>query len=802
MGRRLLDILYIALALSCSVASTNVTFSPSLGTDISAWHVWGNAFVNIMSNRLGQTFLYHQLRGETFIGGSPRGTCSFGVHAVEAVADDTVELLKLTQASQKQQTLRPDGVWTQLEVLGLEVSMDHRPSMNNHPAAIVSQVEVKELSSPTKKSGVYLTFIMQSLTPTPLMSYSLSLLAVQKRFEATTTVTPTGVITTWNRKESDPNMHHASEIPWLVSEDPLGDRVWPYRDQTHRQLLDSTSPLPPLPLFVNVTGGKQCVVGSTSDSVHILTGSDIHEPLRSFLPSGYGPEVAIYLPSGSNCTIEFGILTQELELPAVEKFTGEMDPDTFSWQIQSLPFPNLRFDQSWLTAMQKEAKWKLAQLASWCTYRSALGTFSVPQGSVYEYTISEFDYIPNTGDMLRDTGLLPVLAAGVSKSLARSYLENNMRLQQGWPKGGEIPYSWFGQNATAAPFGVHSDTDMQLFLGTTLALEHGAVDCDWLMTKEIPFLGSHPPLAAQGKNVSLTHLSVALHHFMNKIGRGPHGLVRAMDGDWSDNLVSNVQDYDIKLSESVMVTGLAVVVLRRFSLALTQACSNSKEVSLLVNQSLAYRDELKAVMADRSLKAAAWTSAGPVPHYTRALLYSKHNSSYDAMGLEFVDLNAQLWPLMSTDEDGLLSPQEREALLDYVHSAMDRPNPFGASIVPLDLKAYPGLKDIAGYMESRSWARPSGLLVQAYIHNNRTQWAWDLLRRSSSTHHCTLFPGSPLGCVSGPDAVDSGGGAWNEALVEDMTTFPWANANPNAMWLWGLMALANHSQPMQPTLFV
>lgn len=753
--------------------SSNIRFSPSLGNDSSAWHVWGNAFVNVMSNRVGQTYLYHQLSGETFVGGTANSklSSSFQVYSLVPVSDLDVAQPNFTEvtvpATQQQQKLRTDGMWTKLEVSGINVEMDHRLS-TWRPAAIISDITVQSLSQTTRADvdGVWVAFNLESIMPTPLGSYEQALLYMQKCFTLSVTTSRSGAIATWTK--------NPKKQSWYVH--PC-------------QFLDGSLPTAPPPVFVNVTGGQHCNCEGGKTSVQIFTDMNIPPALRTTLPSGYGQPAVVFLPISSSCTLEFGVLTEGIELPDIKDFPG-INPQTFAWQVVPVRLPKLPASlATWADALQNEAQWKLAQLTSWSTYRAALGTFAVPQGSAYEYTIADL-YIPNTGDMLRDTGLIPVVAAGSSAALAKSILENRLRLQQGWPFHGELPYVWFGLNATQVAAGTHSDLDMQLFLGVTLALEEGIVDCEWLTLRKLPFLGNHPPESANHSITVLSHLRVALAHFKGVVGRGPHGLVRAMAGDWSDDLITSQRQYDQENSETVMVTALAVVTLRRFSAALAKTCPTSEDAANLVNESMSYRDQLKVVLADRSSEAGAWSTKGAVPHYRRAVLYSKKSDTPNLIGEEYVDLNAQLWPLISTDEDGLLSSTERQALLEHVHDVLDAPNALGPSMIPLDQKEYPGLGPQSIYFESHFWARPTGLLLKAYALNNKTDWGWDLLRRSSNTHHCHLFPKAALGCTSGPDAEDAGGGAWNLAGIEDMTSFPWANANPNAMWLWGLMALS------------
>merc|ERR1712110_634694 len=162
-----------------------------------------------------------------------------------------------------------------------------------------------------------------------------------------------------------------------------------------------------------------------------------------------------------------------------------------------------------------------------------------------------------------------------------------------------------------------------------------------------------------------------------------------MGGDWSDNLVANQPYwYDNLRSETVMVSAAAVVVFRQFSAALMQACPDSADAKELVDELLSYRQKLQRVLADRSVKAAAWSVVGPVPHYRRAYLYKLLNATPNDLGNGFVDLNAQLWPLLSEDEDGLLSSAERAALLNYIRHSIDEPNALGASILPPGLSSY------------------------------------------------------------------------------------------------------------------
>src|SRR5690606_27198017 len=97
---------------------------------------------------------------------------------------------------------------------------------------------------------------------------------------------------------------------------------------------------------------------------------------------------------------------------------------------------------------------------------------------------------------------------------------------------GQIRYSFTGHGVTEGA-GLHEHpSDLDIFLLVGLAEYLSATGDRAFLAERVDF---HPRGVASGS--VLDHVRVAFRHLKDAVGRGPHGLVRISDGDWSDGIV-------------------------------------------------------------------------------------------------------------------------------------------------------------------------------------------------------------------------------------------------------------------------
>lgn len=393
--------------------------------------------------------------------------------------------------------------------------------------------------------------------------------------------------------------------------------------------------------------------------------------------------------------------------------------------------------------LHRELAWHASQIEASVGERQFFQTRVVPQGSAYLY-------LHGADGAARDLGLFTIPLVYTDPSLARDELSLHMRITHA--EDGRISYSFQGHGVLDDALGIHKQpSDLDLFLLWAACEYVGATGDLAFLDSKVPF---YPPEAKPGAT-AWDHLVTAVRHLIDKVGTGPHGLVRVGDGDWSDGIVFEAKDraLAIEKGESVPNTQMAAWVLPLVAdLAAPRDAKLADEVRV-------YASALRASLP------AAWAG----DFYGRAFFGDGKLAHADS-----VDLEAQVWALIG---DTFASEADRDKTIEAVLGKLDVPSPAGATLRP----------------GGQVWPAISGLWTWG-VARSRPDLAFSHLARNTLAAHARAYPDVWYGIWSAPDGLlgpggDRPGEAWF-SQVTPMTDFPVQNNNAHAMPLLAALRVA------------
>ncbi|HEY4248973.1 MAG TPA: hypothetical protein VGM64_19265 [Lacunisphaera sp.] len=187
--------------------------------------------------------------------------------------------------------------------------------------------------------------------------------------------------------------------------------------------------------------------------------------------------------------------------------------------VRALPALRDEKDPLW----RREMTWHAYVLEAMATYNEFYGETYIPQGQTYDY---EMGLTAAPRDHLQHALAVCYTDPALAKSCLRYVLKKMTNL-------GEIPYTTNGLGHVSNSAWNTSDQQLYLFLavGEYLRITHNYAFLD--DTSE--FL----PLEAHYTGTTLEKLERAFGYLRDEVGKGPHGLVRLMNSDWSDMIYSD-----------------------------------------------------------------------------------------------------------------------------------------------------------------------------------------------------------------------------------------------------------------------
>jgi len=367
--------------------------------------------------------------------------------------------------------------------------------------------------------------------------------------------------------------------------------------------------------------------------------------------------------------------------------------------------------------LSRETEWHSYYLQACTLYSEYFDAHFVDQGSAY-------GYLQGASGAPRDYALFVLALVYLRPDLAKETLRFLFRTQK--HRDGGFPYATFGYGK-ASGGGVHSlSSDLDLFVMWALA-EYVNV------TRDFDFLNednAYYPKADGKRGTVLEDVRASWKHLNEKIGLGPHGLIRAGTGDWNDVLIafSRVPPLTIWRGESSLNAGLATVALPAMADALQQADP-------------ALAAEMRALAAQQAQALQQmWTGQWVARGYTGWL----HNK----LGVDRIFLDTQAFGVLG----GVWSAAQRGTLFDNIQRICVDPQPAGA------LALYPPMRGpllVPGSdTNGGTWAAVDGWTTWAWMQHDPAA-AWKFYLRTTMAARAEAYPDNWYGIWSGPDAFNA-----------------------------------------------
>lgn len=389
------------------------------------------------------------------------------------------------------------------------------------------------------------------------------------------------------------------------------------------------------------------------------------------------------------------------------------------------------FGEQWLRAIPKfadepdadlrrEMRWNAAVLEAMVTWREYHDETVVPQGTMY-------DYIWGVMASSRDLAQQALPFCHTNPAIARSTLRFLMKrtLPDGQIKLNDQGYGWAGPTP-------QQTSDQQLYFFLLLAEYLRATGDASILREQIGYY----PLENSGHDTGLAHVRQAFFFLRDRVGVGPHGIVRRWNSDWNDMFgwwQSPIPyNTEFQVGESHMNSAMAVSILG--DLANQIEAAHDRATSELTAAMREYRAELhEAFMRDlgeRAFPRRAWIDA-------------RTPLGEDDMWLEPQGYTLLIPEFSVARRRRLYSELQRRLLTGEAMGARQIERPTANAVTT------PGSRENGGF-----WYALNGPLVLG-VATFDPDAAEDLLRRMSFANYARRFPTYWTGQWSASDSLDS-----------------------------------------------
>jgi len=374
--------------------------------------------------------------------------------------------------------------------------------------------------------------------------------------------------------------------------------------------------------------------------------------------------------------------------------------------------------------MRRELIWNSYVLESMATYNAYFDGTHIPQGMFYDYHFG-------VAGGVRDYCQHALAACYFNPALARSclrYLCARMR------HSGEIVFVTYGYGNPH--IGVHQPSDKQLFFFVLMA-EYLRITGDVAVLQEPT---AFFPKEANAHSTVLDKVLRAFRYLRDVVGRGSHGLIRAMNSDWNDDFFNQFPINRYSGAESVLNTALACAWIPSLIEQLEQAgheddLENEKpQLRMLVESLTRYQKQVR-----EAFDSTAWAGPG---HLKRMILRPG-----EVVGEDNFYLSPHAYALQIHD----LGDERKREILRQIKTRLDEDEVLGPR---LSEKRYtetdpPGVRINGGF-----WFALGGACILGVASVDQRE-ARRLLERMSFTHFAKCHPEKWAGQWSALDAVNS-----------------------------------------------
>lgn len=485
------------------------------------------------------------------------------------------------------------------------------------------------------------------------------------------------------------------------------------------------------------------------DSAHGSTGD-----LDKLVVSADGPALVIDLPEdtrSARLSLVVALVDREVDLPRAVETALAVDRAEASKRQREL----LRLDLTEHPGLAREAGWHATHLVGEEQYDDAFAARYPSQGSAY-------GFVHGVQGAPRDYAISSVPLSMIDPPAAADALRVIMQMTSA---DGTIHYAHTGRGRVTSG-GIHTaPSDLSLFFLWALVEYIDATADRGFLPEEVPYLpvGSRPAARASVIDRSVQ----ALTHVAERVGTGPHGLLRVGSGDWSDPISAMVPDRAAfhTWGESGFNTTMACHVLPRAADLVEpvapQAAADARSLAWRL------RDAMEASWAGEWYLRGWDGRGGPV-------------------GDRHLFLDGQVWALIAR----IGTEAQRTTLIEAIRQRCMDPSPIGATILD---RAHPvrfGMLAPGWDCNGGVWAALNGLLAWG-LAGHDLPLAWRSLREQSLAAHARAYPWVWFGIWSGPDAYNAHFGSRpGETFIQPATPMqehPVMNSNAHAGPLLGLL---------------
>ena len=412
--------------------------------------------------------------------------------------------------------------------------------------------------------------------------------------------------------------------------------------------------------------------------------------------------------------------------------------------------PSTRARRPVLELVVPQAPWLVRELL-WHSYYLQAGSFYsdffkahfVDQGSAY-------GYLQGLSGAHRDFALFILPMVYLRPDLAKEMLRFSMRSQDA--NTGALPYAHVGHGMVTGAIIHDQSSDLDLFFLWALSEYLGATQDPEFPKEPVAF---YPPSAGKSGTV-LEHARAAFGHLVNRVGVGPHGLLRCGSGDWNDVLLafSDRPMTTRQRGESSLNAGLAAVALPALAGAIQTADAS-------------FAEELRRFAAGqiRALKTL-WTGQWAARGY---LGYGDAT-----LGIDHLFLDTQPFGVLGDVWD----KGQLQRLFERLDALCVKPQRVGALSLWPPMKGpflQPGSDTNGG-----TWAAIDSWLAWAWSKVD-PKAAWDFYLTTTLAARAEAYPNVWYGVWSGPDSYNAHyharpGETFN-LNATPMTDFPVMNMN-------------------------
>ena len=477
--------------------------------------------------------------------------------------------------------------------------------------------------------------------------------------------------------------------------------------------------------------------------------------------SGLLLERGFTLNAGEERTLCFlyGYLPEGFELNAlVTKYAanpaGVLPQSSKQWRARA-PI----FETSAGHWIRREVTWNYYYLRSSLTYDSFFHEHILSQGGIYQYVMG---FQGAARDPLQH--VLPFIFS--DPEIVKDVLRYTLKEVR---PDGSIPYGIVGHGAVM-PATSDNASDLPLWLLWTASEYILATRDRAFLDEQIPTWPLYGPAA--GRESVRNLLARCFRHLTMDVRTGEHGLMRMLNDDWNDALVTfwaqRATRECVERGESVLNSAMAAWVFDYYAGMLSWAGGEENAVS-----------EAR-VKAEQNRRAAAsqWTGQW----LRRAWL----GPTRGWLGEKGLWLEPQPWAILG----GVTKPEQTRQLTAAMEDLLRRPSPIGA----LQMNPNPDMLAASMVEPGTSvnggiWPSLNATLIWALALVDG-KLAWDEWLKNSAARHAETYPDVWYGVLSGSDTWNAAGtrhpGETVNAGFLHYTDWPVMNLHSHACMLYAL----------------